>query len=168
MRSDGRDRILTGAAVVDAAVDRVYAALLHPSEQLRWNSLYLEASLVGPGPITTGSVMTGRFKGSGRSVVTFEAVRRNEHFTHRSAMHLGPVPLGSLRHTFQVRAVPAGTEVTQLVRFGPTGIGHLVAPLVLRAFRSRLPDSFHELDAYLSAAGTGCAADGGAPEPLGG
>lgn len=141
---------VTGAACIKAPVGRVYAALLNSDEQLRWNSLYLQAEMSTPGPIATGSVMTGRFKQSGRSVITFDAVVPNETFTHKVIMTVGPIALGSFAHTYRVQAVSTGTEVTQHVRFEPTGLGRLLAPLVMKAFEARLPVSFHELDQYLS------------------
>lgn len=144
-------RAITGTAFVHAPPDRVYAAVVDPREQLRWNSLYLEASLTEPGPVTTGSVMTGRFKGSGRSVVTFDDVRPGERFTHRSSLHLGPVDLGHFQHTFIVQMASGGTDLTQQIRFHPVGLGNLVAPLLRRAFRARLPASFRELELYLTA-----------------
>ncbi|KRE61129.1 hypothetical protein ASG78_12335 [Nostocoides sp. Soil756] len=151
MMSDRRRAYtVTGAACVEAPVGRVYAALLNPDEQLRWNSLYLQAEMSTPEPIATGSVMTGRFKQSGRSVITFDAVVPNETFTHKVMMKAGPIALGSFAHTYRVQAVPTGTEVTQHVRFEPTGLGRLLAPLIMKAFEARLPVSFHELEQYLS------------------
>ena len=142
-------REFTGRATVNAPLEQVYAALLDPGQQLLWNSLYLEAKISAPGPITTGSVMTGRFKGAGKSVVTFDAVVPHETFTHVSQMTAGPVNLGTFRHTYRVRPVAEGTEVTQHIRYIPSGLGRLVAPVLMRAFSARLPASFDELCRYV-------------------
>lgn len=139
--------------VVDAPVERVYEALVDPQQQLQWNSLYLEAAITPPRPIATGTVMTGRFKGSGRAVVVFDAVVPGRTFTHVSDMRAGPVAVGKFRHTYRIRQVGEGTEVFQHVAFAPSGVAYPFAPLIMRAFRSRLPASFDELRHYLARSG---------------
>jgi hypothetical protein len=124
--------------------------LVNPAEQLKWNSLYLEASVRPHGPIRDGSRLTGRFKGSGRATVTFVDVVDNERFTHHSVMSVPgtSVRIGTFDHTYSVHPTAGGTEVTQHVRFEPSAIGRLMTPLIIASFRRRLPASFDELRTY--------------------
>lgn len=141
---------LTGKSVVDSPVGRVFQVLIEPTEQIKWNSLYLTATFAPPGEIFSGTVMTGRFKGSGKATVTFENVQPGTEFTHYSVMSLPlGLRLGEFRHTYTTRAVTAGTEITQTVQFQPRGPGRLFAGLIARSFRTRLPISFTEVAAYL-------------------
>ena len=43
---------LSGQALIDAPLGEVYRKLLEPSEQLRWNSLYLAVQVNPSGEIT--------------------------------------------------------------------------------------------------------------------
>ncbi|MGN6687566.1 MAG: SRPBCC family protein [Actinomycetales bacterium] len=137
--------------VLAAERRRVYHALVDPAEQVAWNSLYLEASATPPGPIATGSRLTGRFKGSGRAEVTFMDVVQDQRFTHHSVLSIPrtPVHLGLFDHTYSVREARGGTELTQHVRFEPSGLGRWLAPVIVQSFRRRLPVSFDELRRYL-------------------
>ncbi len=144
--------VLSRSETIEAPLARVYAALVNPAEQMRWNTLYLEAALSPPGPVKNGSVMTGRFKGSGRARVEFQQVVFEKEFTHHSRMTLfQSIPLGDFFHTYQVEPEPqgTGTRVTQKVRFLPSGLGRLLKKVLMNAFEKRLPDSFKELNSYL-------------------
>ncbi|MGN6606112.1 MAG: SRPBCC family protein [Jatrophihabitans sp.] len=147
---------LQGERVIKADLADVYRMLLEPAEQLRWNSLYLEAFIDPPGPITSGTRLTGRFKGSGRAEVTFVDVVPDEQFTHHSVMRLPgtAIRLGGFDHTYRVAATAEGTQVCQYVRFAPSGVGRLLAPLIMLSFRRRLPASFEELQRYVEKTGT--------------
>lgn len=149
MRTE-RMQTLTGTTMVSSPPERVFSALVEPSEQLAWNSLYLEVNVSPPGAIATGTVMTGRFKGSGRARVEFQDVRPGEEFTHHSKMSIAPGwTVGEFWHTYEVEGEGTQTRITQTVRFLPTGIGVALSGLIMRSFRRRLPESFTELLTYL-------------------
>lgn len=141
---------------VAAGAAEVYRVLIDPAEQLRWNSLYVEASVSPPGPISSGSRLSGRFKGSGRAEVTFVDVVPGQRFTHHSVLRVPgtPVVIGSFDHTYIVATRGSGAEVTQRVQLGPTGLGRLLAPLIMASFRRRLPVSFDELRRFVEGQGT--------------
>lgn len=143
-------RELSAGQVIDADLASVYRMLSEPTEQLRWNSLYLEVAVDPPGPIATGTRLIGRFKGSGRAEVRFVDVVPGERFTHHSVMQVPGtrVRLGVFDHTYRVTPAASGTDVSQHVRFAPSGIGRLLAPLIMLSFRRRLPVSFEELRRY--------------------
>ncbi len=140
---------LTGSALVDAPLAEVYEKLLNPQEQLKWNTLYLSASTT-PGPIRTGTVMQGRFKGSGKATVHFENVVPNQTFTHYSKLLLfNLLYLGEFRHTYHVVASGTQTKVTQTVRVSPQGLlGKVLKMALVNGFRKRLPESFAEFKRY--------------------
>lgn len=143
-------RELLASRVLRAPVTDLYRILVEPAEQLRWNSLYLEAVVDPPGEIRSGSALRGRFKGSGSASVTFVDVVKDRHFTHHTVMTFPytAITLGRFEHTYSVQESGGGTLVTQHLRFAPSGLGRLMAPVIMRSFRRRLPTSFDELQAY--------------------
>jgi len=142
---------LSGQALIDAPLGEVYRKLLEPSEQLRWNSLYLAVQVNPSGEITNQTVMTGTFKGSGKATVSFENIIRDQEFTHRSQMKLfNSIALGEFRHKYEVAAQGEQTLVTQTVTFEPRGLGKLLERVILNGFRNRLPESFAELGRYVN------------------
>lgn len=144
---------LVGQAVVDAPLSEVYRKLLEPTEQLRWNSLYLAVQVEPSGEIADHTVMTGTFKGSGKATVTFEDVICNQEFTHHSQMKLfNVIALGEFRHRYEVKAQGTQTLVTQTVLFTPKGLGKLLQRMILGGFRKRLPESFAEFKRYAQTA----------------
>lgn len=145
-----KDRELQAGRVLRAPVADVYRILVEPAEQLRWNSLYLEAAADPPGEIRSGSTLRGRFKGSGPVSVTFVDVVKDRQFTHHTLMTIPytAIALGRFDHTYSVQESGGGTLVTQHLRFAPSRLGKLMAPMIMRSFRLRLPTSFDELQAY--------------------
>jgi hypothetical protein len=144
---------LSGQALIHAPLGEVYRKLLEPSEQLRWNSLYLAVQVQPSGEITNQTVMTGTFKGSGKATVSFEKIIRDQEFTHRSQMKLFEViVLGEFQHRYEVVARGGHTLVTQTVTFEPRGLGKLLERVILEGFRKRLPESFTELGRYAQSA----------------
>ncbi len=141
---------LTDSRIIAAPLADVYRQLVQPEAQLQWNSLYLEASVSPPGEVRTGSVMVGRFKGSGRATVHFDDVRPNECFTHVSELKLLGLALGSFRHTYRVEPAPGGTRFTQHVELSPRGVGVLLASTLMKGFASRLPESFDEFARFVA------------------
>ncbi len=141
---------LQASRVVSARVTDLYRILVEPAEQLRWNSLYLEAVADPPGEIRSGSKLRGRFKGSGPANVTFANVVKDRQFTHHTLMKVPytAITLGRFDHTYSVQEAGDGTLVTQHLRFAPCGLGRMTAPLIMRSYRRRLPVSFDELQAY--------------------
>ncbi|MGN6250737.1 MAG: hypothetical protein ACTHNS_02860 [Marmoricola sp.] len=105
-----KHRELQASRVLRAPLPDVYRILVEPSEQLRWNALYLEAVADPPGEIRTGSTLRGRFKGSGPASVTFLDVVKDRHFTHHTVMRLPhtAIPLGRFDHTYRVEEAPRG------------------------------------------------------------
>ncbi len=135
--------------MVNAPLESVYEKLLNPKEQLKWNTLYLEASTKPDGPIKDGTVMTGLFKGSGKATVTFENVIPNKEFTHFSKLMIfNMIYLGDFRHTYKVEDVNGSTKFTQKVVFEPKGLGKIMIGTIMKGFKSRLPESFKEFKAY--------------------
>lgn len=140
---------LTGQAMIHAPLSKVYNQLLDPGEQLQWNSLYLTVEVHPSGEITDRTVMTGTFKGSGKATVSFEKVIPDREFTHHSRMMLfNLIPLGEFWHRYEVAPRADGTLVTQTVMFAPSGLGFVLASLILNGFRNRLPESFAEFKRY--------------------
>lgn len=150
-----KDRELQASRVLRAPVADLYRILVEPAEQLRWNSLYLEAVADPPGEIRSGSTLRGRFKGSGPASVTFVEVMKDQHFTHHTLMTIPhtAITLGRFDHTYSVQQTGGGTLVTQHLLFAPSGLGRLMAPLIMRSFRRRLPISFDELQTYAETPG---------------
>lgn len=139
---------LTGTRSIMASADDVYRMLIEPQEQLKWNTLYLEASHSPPGEVRTGTVMVGNFKGSGRATVHFENVVPGREFTHASQLMMFGVPLGAFRHTYLVESEAERTRFTQTVALEPRGVGVFLAGIILRSLAKRLPESFDEFQQY--------------------
>lgn len=143
--------ILTESKLLNASVKNVYKKLIEPAEQVKWNSLYLEASAEPEGEIKNGTVMVGNFKGSGKATVTFQNVQYNREFTHYSKMKIfGLIPLGEFHHTYKVADKSGQTELTQIVSFQPKGLGLVLKSMIVGSFEKRLPESFDEFQTYLA------------------
>jgi hypothetical protein len=140
---------ISDTIIVNAPVDVVYEQLINPREQLKWNTLYLQAEVKPEGDIETGSVMTGTFKGSGKATVHFEDVVKNRQFTHYSQLKLfNIVYLGEFRHHYQVEDDGGNTRFTQTVVVRPKGLGKLLKTVLASNFKKRLPESFAEFRKY--------------------
>lgn len=141
---------ISGNTVVNSSVDTVFKGLVDPLEQLKWNTLYLEVHTEPSGDVKNGTVMTGKFKGSGKATVYFEDVIPNHEFTHYSKLRLfGLIYLGKFRHKYQVEGNGSQTKITQTVFFDPKGIGYILQSTMIKNFRDRLPESFKEFRNYL-------------------
>ncbi len=140
---------LSGERVIGASPADVFAMLIEPAHQLAWNSLYLSASLSPPGPVSEGSVMTGRFKGAGRATVAFAEIVPGSSFTHVSRLLIaGVVPLGGFRHRYDVAPARDGAFVRQTVNVELNCLGRVLRGVIASGFTKRLPESFDELARY--------------------
>lgn len=140
---------LSGERLIAASPADVFAMLIEPAHQLVWNSLYLSASLSPAGPVSEGSVMTGRFKGAGRATVTFAHIMPGRSFTHVSRLLIGGiVPLGGFRHRYEVVPVGDGALVRQTVNVELNWLGQVLRGVIRSGFTERLPESFDELASY--------------------
>lgn len=154
---------MQGSSVLDIPAREAFEKLLEPKEQLKWNTLYLEVHTEPAGAIRSGTVMTGRFKGSGKATVRFENVIPGEEFTHHSEMMLFNLfPLGEFRHKYRVSQPGALTVFTQTVTFSPKGLGRLLQGMIVKGFKNRLPESFREFKAYAEGSKT----EGSANRPV--
>lgn len=142
---------ISESTVVKSSVDIVFEGLLNPQEQLKWNTLYLEVHTEPKGEIKNGTVMTGKFKGSGKAKVYFENIFPNHEFTHYSKLKMfGIIYMGEFRHRYKVEGGHGQTKITQTVFFEPKGIGHLFQATIIKGFKDRLPESFQEFRNYLA------------------
>ena len=142
--------ILSDSRIVNASIKNAYQKLIDPAEQVKWNSLYLEATLDPKGEIKDGSVMTGNFKGSGKATVLFQNVQPYKEFTHYSKMKMFNVlNLGEFHHTYKVVDKNGQTEVIQTVSFKPRSFGLLLKSVIVNSFKKRLPESFNEFQHYV-------------------
>jgi hypothetical protein len=141
--------ILSDSRTIKTTVQNAYQKLIDPAEQVKWNTLYLEASLEPKGEVKNGSVMTGNFKGSGKAEVTFQNVQPDKEFTHYSKMKMFKLfNLGEFHHTYQVADKNGQTEITQTVSFEPKSLGLLLKSIIVNSFKKRLPESFDEFQKY--------------------
>jgi hypothetical protein len=93
--------IISDNRIINTSAENAYQKLIDPAEQVKWNTLYLEASLEPKGEIKNGSVMTGNFKASGRATVIFQNVKPNKEFTHYSKMKMFNLfNLGEFHHNY--------------------------------------------------------------------
>jgi hypothetical protein len=142
--------ILSESRIVNISVENAYRMLIYPSEQAKWNTLYLEFSIEPKGEIKNGTVMTGNFKGSGKATVTFQNVKSNQEFTHYSKMKMFDfINLGEFHHTYKMFEKKGQTEITQTVSFEPRGFGLILKSLIVNSFKKRLPESFDEFRKYV-------------------
>lgn len=142
--------ILTDSRLLNTSVENAYKTLIEPTEQVKWNTLYLEASVEPKGEIKNGTVMKGKFKGSGKATVTFQNVKPNQEFTHYSKMKMfNLINLGEFHHTYQVVGKNGQTEFTQTVSFEPKGFGLILKRVIVNSFKKRLPESFDEFQRYV-------------------
>jgi hypothetical protein len=136
--------------IINTSVENAYQKLIEPTEQVKWNTLYLEASIEPKGEIKNGTVMTGNFKGSGKATVTFQNVIPNQGFTHYSKMKMfNCINLGEFHHTYKIIDKKGQTEFTQTVSFEPKGLGLILKSVIVNSFKNRLPQSFDEFQKYL-------------------
>lgn len=143
--------ILQDSRLLDADVGSIYKKLIDPAEQLKWNSLYLDASIEPKGDAKNGTVMTGNFKGSGKAKIVFQNVKPNQEFTHYSKMKLfNAIPLGEFHHIYRLEPKDNQTLFTQNITFEPKGLGVLLKNFILKSFKERLPESFDEFEEYIS------------------
>lgn len=142
--------ILSDSRILKTNAKNAYQKLIEPAEQVKWNSLYLEATIFPKGEIKDGSVMTGNFKGSGKAKVTFQNVQPNKEFTHYSKMKMFNLfNLGEFHHTYEVADKDGQTEITQTVSFEPKSLGLLLKSVIINSFKKRLPESFDEFQRYI-------------------
>jgi ligand-binding SRPBCC domain-containing protein len=142
--------ILTESRIINTSVENAYHKLIEPSEQVKWNGLYLEATAEPKGEIKNGTKMTGNFKGSGKAVVEFQNVKPNQEFTHYSKMKMfNLINLGEFHHTYKVVDKNGQTEFTQIVSYEPKGFGILLKNMIVKSFKKRLPESFDEFENYV-------------------
>jgi len=143
-------KTISESIVVKSSVDIVFKGLVDPREQLKWNTLYLHVHTEPDGDVKNGTVMTGKFKGSGKATVYFENVIPNQEFTHYSKLMLfGLIYLGEFRHKYEVEGNISQTKITQTVFFDPRGIGYILQATIIKKFKDRLPESFREFSNYL-------------------
>jgi hypothetical protein len=143
--------IITGSRLLSTSIENAYEKLISPAEQVKWNTLYLEASVEPKGEIKDGTIMTGNFKGSGKAIVTFQNVKPNQEFTHYSIMKMfNFITLGEFHHTYQLAEKNGQTEFTQTVSFEPKGFGIILKNVIVNSFKKRLPESFDEFQKYLN------------------
>lgn len=142
--------IITDSRLLNTSVENAYEKLIKPTEQVKWNTLYLEASAEPKGEIKDGTIMTGNFKGSGKATVIFQNVKPNQEFTHYSKMKMfNLINLGEFHHTYKLAAKNGQTEFTQTVSFEPKSFGLLLKNVIVTSFKKRLPESFNEFQKYL-------------------
>ena len=142
--------ILSDSRIVNTSIKNAYQKLIDPAEQVKWNSLYLEATLDPKGEIRDGSVMTGNFKGSGKATVVFQNVQPYKEFTHYTKMKMfNLLNLGEFHHTYKVVDKNDQTEVTQTVSFEPKSYGLLLKSLIKNSFKKRLAESFDEFEKFI-------------------
>ena len=142
--------ILTDSRLLNTSVENAYKKLIEPGEQVKWNTLYLEASTEPKGEIKNGTVMTGNFKGSGKATVTFQNVKLNQEFTHYSKMKMfNFINLGEFHHTYKLIDTNGQVEFTQTVSFEPKSLGLILKSVIVNSFKKRLPESFDEFEKYL-------------------
>jgi len=142
--------ILTDSRLLNTSVENAYKRLIEPAEQVKWNTLYLEASTEPKGEIKNGTVMTGNFKGSGKATVTFQNVKPNQEFTHYSKMKMfNLIKLGEFHHTYKVLDKNGQTEFTQTVSFEPQSFGLILKSVIVNSFKKRIPESFDEFQHYV-------------------
>ncbi|MEJ5996562.1 SRPBCC family protein [Pedobacter sp. Du54] len=141
---------ISESTIVKASVDKVFEKLLNPEEQLKWNTLYLEVHTEPKGTIKNGTVMTGKFKGSGKAKVYFENIIPNQEFTHYSKLKMfNIIYLGEFRHNYKLENSDGKTKITQTVFFNPKGIGKLLQIPIAKSFKDRIPVSFEEFKNYI-------------------
>ncbi|MDQ2751569.1 MAG: hypothetical protein M3R72_00935 [Bacteroidota bacterium] len=144
--------LLSDTRLINTPVANAYKKLIEPAEQLKWNTLYLEASYEPNGETKNGTTMTGNFKGSGKASVTFQNVQPDKEFTHYSQMKLfNVINLGEFHHTYKVVAKEGQTEFTQAISFEPKGAGVILKSVIVNNFKKRLPESFDEFQKYVEA-----------------
>jgi len=142
--------ILTDSRLLNTSVENAYKKLIEPTEQVKWNTLYLEATAEPKGEIKNGTIMTGNFKGSGKATVIFQDVKPNQEFTHYSKMKMfNLIKLGEFHHTYKVIDKNGQTEFTQTVSFEPKGFGLILKSVIVNSFKKRLPESFEEFQKYV-------------------
>ncbi|HEU0226769.1 MAG TPA: SRPBCC family protein [Arachidicoccus soli] len=141
---------LTGSRIINTPVENAFKGLIEPSEQVKWNTLYLEAHAEPKGEIRNGTTMAGKFKRSGKATVIFQNVKSNQEFTHYSKMKMfNLIPLGEFHHTYKVAAKNGQTEFTQTVSFEPKAFGFILKDVIVNSFKKRLPQSFDEFQKYV-------------------
>lgn len=141
---------LSGSRMINTSVENAFKRLIEPPEQVKWNTLYIEAHAKPKGEIRNGTTMMGKFKGSGKATVIFQNVKLNEEFTHYSKMKMfNLIPLGEFHHTYKVAAKNGQTEFTQTVCFEPKAFGFILKDVIVNGFKKRLPKSFDEFQKYV-------------------
>ncbi|MBK0381667.1 SRPBCC family protein [Pedobacter sp. SD-b] len=142
---------ISGSRIINTSVEEAYQKLITPTEQVKWNSLYLEATTQPKGKIRNGTIMSGIFKGSGKAIVEFQNVKPNQEFTHYSKMKMfGFIKLGEFHHTYKVVGKNGQTAFTQIVSFEPKGFGRVLKNTIVKSFEKRLPESFDEFEKYVN------------------
>ena len=141
---------ISQSTFLNSPAKEVFEKLLNPLEQLKWNTLYLEVHTESRGRIKNGTVMYGKFKGSGKAVVHFENIVTDTEFTHYSKLKMfNLIYLGEFRHNYKVESTALKTKVTQTVFLEPKGLGLLLKTALVKSFKKRMPESFKELKNYI-------------------
>jgi hypothetical protein len=141
---------LSKSILLNAPLQNVYEKLINPHEQLKWNTLYQRVEVKPEGEIKTGTIMTGTFKGSGKSTVYFQNVIPNSQFTHHSKLMLfNFIFLADFSHQYKVEELEGKTKFTQTVHVKLSRIGQLLKKVLENSFAKRMPESFAEFKAYV-------------------
>ncbi len=141
---------LSDSRLINTSVSNAFKRLIEPEEQVKWNTLYIEATSNPKGEVFTGTIMTGNFRGSGKATVIFENVIPNKEFTHYSKMKMfGFINLGEFHHTYKVEEKDGQTEFTQSITFEPKSLGLILKRVIISSFKKRLPESFDEFQKYV-------------------
>jgi len=135
--------------IIPVPPEAAFDAAADPTTQLRWDAAnLLEVEQLTSGPLAKGSRYRGRFKGMGTVEYEFAEFDRPNRFTHRTR-----VPFGTMSHQLTFERAAEGTRLTQEGWLEPNLIGRLMAPVIGRMLRRRLPTVAGELRAYLTTPG---------------
>jgi hypothetical protein len=119
---------------INKAPEKVFPVAADPMEQLKWDAGTLtEVTKLNAGPLAVHAKYRGRFKGIGSVEYEFVEYKPSERF-----VHFARIPMGKLRHIFQLKPAPEGTELIQTIIVDPNLLGIILKPIMRGTLKKRI------------------------------
>jgi uncharacterized protein YndB with AHSA1/START domain len=118
---------------VHRSPEDVYAYLLDVEHEARWNPWAIEVHKTTPGPVGEGTEFVGRYRRVGTARQRLTDCEPGRRLTYRADTMDG-------RMTFTLQPSDGGTMIELQAEAHPTGVRHLLAPVMTPVMRRHIGD----------------------------
>lgn len=118
---------------IHGPVEKAFAAMADPKNQMQFDSeMMRKCEKISEGPIGKGTRFRGTFKGMGEMEYEYSDFKENSTIEHAVRM-----PFGFLRHRFEFKPTPNGTQFTQSMNFQPNFFGKIMWPVAMKGMMTK-------------------------------